>query len=31
VPSYLHIEGAGHMMFMHKAFRTDRALSSECR
>ena len=22
VPSYLHIEGAGHMMFMHKQFRT---------
>jgi hypothetical protein len=22
VPAYLHIEGAGHMMFMHKQFRT---------
>lgn len=22
VPSYLHIEGAGHMLFMHKQFRT---------
>jgi hypothetical protein len=22
MPSYLHIEGAGHMMFMHKQFRT---------
>ncbi|MCU1281555.1 MAG: hypothetical protein JWM53_5101 [bacterium] len=30
VPSYLHIEGAGHMMFMHKQFRTTLRWS-ECR
>jgi len=30
VPSYLHIEGAGHMLFMHKQFRTTLRWS-ECR